>query len=47
MAAGLGSDIVFPCDVAADEEIDRLFASLVSSDRDASDTEETNGDGDQ
>ena len=27
--------------------VNRLFASLVSSDRDASDTEETNGDGDQ
>jgi enoyl-[acyl-carrier protein] reductase I len=28
MAAGLGSDIVFPCDVAADGEIDGLFAGL-------------------
>src|SRR4030095_16642024 len=28
MAAEFGSDIVFPCDVASDEEIDRLFQGL-------------------
>ncbi len=28
LAAELGSDFVLPCDVAADDEIDRLFASL-------------------
>ncbi len=30
LAAELGSDLVFPCDVAADDEIDRLFAALRS-----------------
>src|SRR5262245_22642168 len=28
MAAELGSELVFPCDVAVDAEIEQLFASL-------------------
>ena len=30
LAAEFGSDLVFPCDVASDDEIDRLFASLAA-----------------
>ena len=30
LAAEFGSDLVFPCDVASDDEIDQLFASLAA-----------------